>query len=280
MDRFDWLELTPVPAEAGGLPAGQVAAPMVRPHDGPSFYRAARRMRQAGHFRAAAEYYGQAVALDEHQHGAWLELIDTLVRARHYADAAERADYALDRFRRVRSLYAARGLVRLHQHKPVPALEDITIALEGQDAAWYGRCIRAEWILHRDVNARAEALRWLEDAADAAPKEWEPYFLGGWMLLDAQLPTLAAAYFGEAAHQHPTAPLNWLCLGDCFRDLRLYEQALFYYQRVLELEPTHELALARQKECSPRLFGLMRGIGQRKLHEKWKANFDRIVKRR
>ncbi len=120
-----------------------------------------------------------------------------------------------------------------------------------------------------DISQRKQALACLEDAVSWADPAWEAHFAAGWMLLDAELPTLAAGHFAEAGHAKPYASIAWLCLGDCFRALRLYDQALFYYQRVTELEPTHDLALKRQKECSPKLFGLMRVFNRNALRKRW-----------
>jgi tetratricopeptide (TPR) repeat protein len=93
----------------------------------------------------------------------------------------------------------------------------------------------------------------LPTAAEREEDRWEPYFVGGCVLLDAGYPALAAGYFSETAHYNPRAVIGWICLGDCFQSLKLYDQALFYYQQATELEPTHEVALARQHNCVPML---------------------------
>lgn len=267
MDRFDWLEIDPT----GSAPSA--ALPVGEPVDAAAFYRAARRMREAGHFRAASNFYEKTTSLEPHHHRAWVEWIDTLVRARQIGMAAARSAHAIGAFKRVRSIYAARGLVLLHEGKLRDALHHITIGLEGDEDKWYAQCIRGELELRRDVTASQEALMWLERGTESANPQWEAYFIGGWALQDAQLPTLAAGYFAEAGHRHPRAPLSWLCLGDCFAALRLYDQALFYYRRVLELEPTNELAIERQKKVSPRLFGLMRAFRKEDLRERWNKAF-------
>ena len=58
--------------------------------------------------------------------------------------------------------------------------------------------------------------------------------------------------------------------------MRLYEQALFYYQRVIGIDPRHEVALARQRSCTGRAFGLMRVFRREKLHQRWKDEFDKL----
>lgn len=278
MDRFDWLELD------GGfgdteeaVPAQSRVRPRVRPHDGPTYYRAGREMREAGHFRAAALFYEKAVGFDEHHYVAWVELCDTLVRAKQLGLAEEKSAAAVDGYRQVRSLYAVRALVLAHQGNFREAYEFSDVGLEGEEKSWYAHCVRAEILLRQDVGQREQALGFLEAAADLAESPWEVYFVGGWMLLDAALPALAAGYFGEAAKCNPRAPIGWLCLGDCFRELRLYDQALFYYQRVVELEPSNELALERQKQCGPKLFGLTRVFRRHTLQERWKKEFDKLV---
>jgi tetratricopeptide (TPR) repeat protein len=272
VDRFDWLEL-----ESPGSASPAAELPADEPLDGPTFYRAARRMREAGHFRAASTFYEKVTSLDPHHYRAWVEWIDTLVRARQLEAAGLRSEQAQEMFRRVRSIYAARGLVLLHDGRLREALNHITVGLEGEEDTWYAKCIRAEFELRRDVGASQEALLWLDRGTDTAAPPWEGYFIGGWMLLDAQLPTLAASYFAEAGHRHPRAPLSWLCLGDCFAALRMYDQALFYYRRVLELEPTHEVAIERQKRVAPKLFGLMRGFRKEDLRERWNREFRKSL---
>ncbi|MDK1021521.1 MAG: hypothetical protein QGD90_07780 [Candidatus Hydrogenedentes bacterium] len=41
-----------------------------------------------------------------------------------------------------------------------------------------------------------------------------------------------------------------------------------------ELEPGHDLALKRQKECSPRLFGSMRVFNRDALRKRWNKQFE------
>ena len=80
------------------------------PHDGPSFYRAAREMRASGHFRTASDFYQKAVGFDTHLHDAWVEWVDTLVRAKQLDQADAVSARALETHRQVRPIYAARAL--------------------------------------------------------------------------------------------------------------------------------------------------------------------------
>ena len=269
MDRFDWIEIEDEVAAA--RQAQQQAR--VKPYDGPTYYEAARRMRESGHFKPAVDYYERAVGFQPHDYACWVELIDTLVRARQLEAADERSYQALDAYRQVRVLYASRALVLAHLGQYREAKRHLEISLDA-DEPWYAKCVEAEILLRQNVSQRARALACLEDAVAWAEPVWEAHFAAGWMLLDADLPTLAAGHCAEAGHANPYAAIGWLCLGDCFRALRLYDQALFYYQRVTELEPTHSLALKRQKECSPKLFGLMRVFKRDALRKRWKEYFD------
>ena len=63
MDRFDWLELDSTPGFAAPNSRTQAAPiePVTMPKDAPSFYRAARGMRESGHFKAATDFYRRAV---------------------------------------------------------------------------------------------------------------------------------------------------------------------------------------------------------------------------
>ena len=272
MDRFDWLEL-----DGGSREAKPSREPLrEQPHNAATFYAAGRALRESGHFDAAAAYFEKAVGLDDHHYAARLGYIDSLVRARKIDEADAASAKALDAYRQVRPFYAARVVVLAHRGRAAEAwpLSDVSITDSGRSP--YAWCARAELLLKQDPDSREDALSILGQAIDAAEHRWEPYFLGGWMLLDAKLPVLAAGYFAEAAHHAPHTPASWLFLGDCFRELRLYEQALFYYQRVIELEPTHEIALERQKHCGPFLYGLMKAFRREDLERRWKEEFERL----
>ncbi|MBI4556153.1 MAG: tetratricopeptide repeat protein [Candidatus Hydrogenedentes bacterium] len=275
MDRFDWLELKDVSAP---LKASTHSAPRT-PSDGPSFYRAARRLRMSGHFRSAAAYYERAIGFDDQNYAARVELVDTLIRARQLAEAERHSQESLENYGQVRLLYAARGLVLAHRGRFNEAFAASDISLENSEGSWYARCVRAELLLKQTPHERFDAMRFIDQAVDLAEPPWEAYLLGGWMLLEADYAVLAAGLFAEAAHQNPWAPLCWLCLGDCFYRLRFYDQALFYYDRVLELEPSHELAQRRRAQCSPRLFGLLRVFQRRNFLDRWNREFEMLRRR-
>lgn len=268
MDRFDWLELERVEQQDPPQPAKA-------PTDGPSFYAAARRMRMSGHFGAAAQFYERAIGFDDHNYGARVELVDTLVRAGRL-DLADRFSHAsLDAYRKVRILYAARALALTHRGDIEKALSLVQVALD-EGRPWYALCVRAETLLRSSATHRGEALVLLEEAADKTKSPWDMYFTGGCILIDAGWPALAAGYFSEAAHHQPGAVISWICLGDCFQELKLFDQALFYYEKAAELEPAHEVALQRRRTCTPFLYGLTRVFRRESLHQRWNRAFDEL----
>ena len=278
MDRFDWLELDSAPGVAAAQTGPVPIEPVTMPKDAPSFYRAARTMREAGHFKAASDFYRKAVGFDDHHYDARVELVDTLVRARRIAEADAASLEAHEGHKQVRVLYASRALVLAHLGRTNEAMQFSDVSVDADDS-WYARCVRGEVLLRMDAGFRGEALALFEQATRLAQNAWEPAFLAGWVLLDAKWYALAAGYLAEAAHLRPRAPLMWLCLADCFRELKFYEQALFYYQRVTELEPSSEIAIARQKECGPLMYGLMRAFSRDSPQKRWRREFDKLFGR-
>ena len=272
MDRFDWLELA-VEAPASARKPHSYGL-MRAPDDGPTYYLAARRMRESGHFKAAAHCYSQAIGFDERNYGAWVEYIDTLVRAKQLVTADEVSQTALNNYGLVRQFYASRALVLAQDGNMSDAFGHSDVSLDGE-RNWYCVAVRAELLLNSRGN-RSTACELLVEAVDRAEDRWEPHFVGGCILLDAQHPALAAAYFSETAHYNPRAVIGWICLGDCFHALKLYDQALFYYQKATELEPTHEVALDRQKNCVPRLYGLTRLFHQVSLRKRWNSEYEKL----
>jgi tetratricopeptide (TPR) repeat protein len=276
MDRFDWLELdSSIGIDAKSVQQKTAPPPRVQPHDAASFYRAAREMRESGHFKASTDFYRKAVGFDDRHYAARVELVDTLVRAGRIEEAEKAADEAYSAYRQVRPFYASRALVLAHCRRFDEALGCSDVSVEGGDRSWYSRCIRGEILLKMDPSFRFDALELFGEATALARAPWEPQFLSGWILMDAKLYALGAAHIAEAAHLNPRAPLCWLCLGDCFRELKFYEQAIFYYQRVMELEPTNELAVERQRRCSSLAYGLMRLFRRDDLHRRWRREFEK-----
>jgi len=215
------------------------------------------------------------VGFDDQHWAARVELVDTLLRAGRVAEADQASSAALANYGQVRVLYAARAVALAHGGNLPEAHRHAEVALEGQPS-WYAHCAYAEVCLHMSPDNRGLVLQHLGQALERAEDLWEPSFLGGCMLWDAGWPTLAAGCFAEACHHDPRAVAGWLCLGECFHALRLYDQALFYFQKACEVEPSHEGALARQKNCVPKLWGLMRLFSDRDLRRRWNRAFDKI----
>lgn len=276
MDRFESLEFESKSGSAAGREAD--VSPLVAPADGPGFYRAARAMREAGHFQSACGYYRKAVGFNDHHYGAWVELTDSLIRAGLIEEADRVSQEVIDAYRQVRVLYAARALVLGHQGRIEQARPLSDVSIEGEQPSWYGHCVRGELMLLEDSSTWPEAVAEFERAFElAGDLAWEAAFLAGWSLLAAKLHVLAAGFFAEAAHQRPRAAACWLFLGDTFHGLQLYDQALFYYQRVTELEPTHDKALERQRRTTPMLYGLMRAFRKGALERIWQREYERLT---
>lgn len=271
MDRFDWLEL------GRARDAGEADAARQAPTDSRSSYANARSMRRGGHFSAAADYYQRAVQFDPNNYSAWVELTDCLVRA----DDIERADkasaQALEQYRQVRPFYAARALVLARMNRPEEAARHSDISVDGGDRSWYARAVRGELVLLVHRVERQKALQMFEQAANLAESPWEPLWMGAWCFLKAGWPAYAGGLAAEACHADPRAPVCWLALADSFRALRLYDQALFYYERAIELEPANEAAAEGAKHCRGSVFGLMRLFRRERLLERWRKAVERDV---
>lgn len=269
MDRFDWLELQPQRDHDGKI------APRTEPKDGPSFYRAARRMRASGYLKAAADFYERAVGFDETLYRARAEWIDCLVGQSRLKEASEISEAALDQWRQVRIFYATRALTLGHLggwSKAEPLLE---VALEDEHP-WYARCVRGELLLLMDRDNRFEALSLFEEAMGDTDQPWDTAMHGGRVLLAVGWPQLAAGYFSEACHALPVSPAAWMSLGDCFHALKLHEQAMFYYQKALELDPKNDIVLRRQQFCAPRFYGLTRVFRRENLRKRWNQAFEKL----
>ncbi len=261
MGGFDHLEFNTTPTEA-------LYTPTPKAHS-----EQARALRRAGYFEKALPVYRQAIGMNDHNYDAWTEYIDTLVRANHLDEADTFSKTALSNYRRVHQFYAARALVLSYQGDFNAAQTHVQTAMN-QTAA-YPYCVYAEILLRESLSFRSEALDALQTALNTSEERWEPCFLGGCILLNAKLPALAAGYFSEAVHVAPHAAAGLLFLGDSFAALRLYDQAQFYYQKVVELEPDHAVALERQRSTVPLLYGLTRVFRRENLRTRWNKEFEK-----
>ncbi len=270
MSRFEWLEF-----EASCFSQGGSTSDTQAPTDGPSFYRAACRMRESGFFDTAAQFYERAIGFDDQHYPAWTGMIDSMVRAGRIEDADRRSHEALDNYRQVRVFYASRALVLAHRGSFEEAELLSTVGVEDEPSP-YAYCIRAEVLVKQSKDNRLEALGLLEQALNLQEDAWNTCLLGGMILLNAGWPALAAGYFSEAVHCNPRAVAGFLYLGDCFKALRLYEQAQFYYQKAMETAPKHELAVKRQKDCVPLMYGLTRVFHRDALRRRWNKAFEKL----
>lgn len=273
MDEFDYLEFdswsTPRPeAEKSTAPAK--LSPSER----------GRRCRQRGDFYEAAQWFESAVQLNDHDFGARVMRVDSLVRA-GMVDEADRASAVnLKKFGRVREHYGSRALVLAHLGQFAEARRHCTVALEGDKHSAYAHCVRGELTLLEDAGDFENAMRWFEQAVDFAEDRWEANVVAGTALLRADLPMLAAPFFAEAGHFAPLAAYSWVGLGDCFAELRLYDQALFYYRRVLQVDPSNAAAMAREKKYAGGVYGLMKALYRPNLMRRWNEAYDKMLRRR
>ncbi|GMW00749.1 MAG: hypothetical protein AMXMBFR84_18860 [Candidatus Hydrogenedentota bacterium] len=272
MDRFDWLEFD----EKGSKRIPNISVATALPTDGPGCYKIGRQMRNAGYFKDAAAYFQKSIGYDEHNHAAWVERIDSLVRANALAEANVVSEQALSAYRKVRALYASRALVLGHMGHFEEAQNLSQISIEPPENLWYARCVRGELHLLEDVDRRFEAVQWFDEALRVSNDRWEPALLAGWALLNAGLSTWAAAYFAESAHLNARVPISWLYLGDTFASLRLYEPAAFYYNRALELDPGNEPAKERLSRVKSRFFGLFNAFIPENLQKRWQRAEKRL----
>lgn len=269
---FAWLEI-----EKTAQSAARAETPAQKPIDAPSYHRVASELRRSGFLKSAAEYYAQAVGMEERNFNAWTEYIDTLVRARQMKEAERLSAQILDAYRKVRLLYASRALVLAHGGAMQEALSHSEVSLSEDEPHPYPKCVRAELLLRAEPGSRRcreDAAILLDAAALASGGAWEVYFVGGCALMDAGWPAHAAGYFAEAVHREPRGTAAWLCLGDCFYAMRLYDQALFYYGQATAMEPTLTVTVGRRQRTTKLCYGLMRIFDRKTLQERWEERYN------
>ncbi len=269
---FAWLEIDKTNSEVGST-----AAPAQKPVDSASHHRVAADLRRAGFLRSSTEYYAQAVGLDDRNFNAWMEYIDTLVRARQLKEADRLSAQILDSYRKVRVLYASRALVLAHRGALAEALSHSEVSLSDDEPHPYPKCVRAELLLRSDPGSRRhreDAGVLFDAAALASGGAWDVYFVGGCALMDARWSAHAAGYFAEAIHREPRGTVAWLCMGDCFHDMRLYDQALFYYEQAMRMEPTLTATVGRRLRATKFRYGLMRIFNRKTLQQRWEERYN------
>jgi tetratricopeptide (TPR) repeat protein len=235
-------------------------------------------MRLSGYLTESLRYYERALGFDDRLYDARVELVDALVRLGRRTDAESHSQVGIDNYKLVRPFYASRALVLGYFGSLEEAFRFSDTSVGGGDRNWYSRCVRAELFLRIDPAYRPQAMELFREAVALAEEMWAPALHAGLVLLEHGAPALAAAFLTEAAHQNPRAALCWLKLGDCFRDLRFYEQAEFYYGRVAEVEPANSQGLERISECGRNRFGLLRGLFPAPLRDRWEKAFERALR--
>lgn len=270
MDTFDFLEFDSWSEASSTRPRS--------PSYDAAAYDRGRDSRQRGDFFEAAQWFDAAVDANDHDYAARVLHVDSLVRAQMYDDAAKASEAHLKRFPRVREHYASRALALGHIGQYDQAIYQCAVALEGEKISSYARCVRGELALLQNPADHETAMRWFEHSVDLADDRWESHIVSGLALLDADFPTLAAAFFAEAGHANAAAAFSWIGLGDCFAELRLYDQALFYYRRALQTDPGNFQALKREKKYAGGVFGLLHALHRPNLVRRWNDACDRIRK--
>ena len=275
MTHFDWLEFysSDVGDEENEATPDLPVEPVREPSDADGFYKSAGRMREAGNFEAAANLYERALGLDKYHHMSWIMMIDSLVRAKKLRDADEKSSEAIETFGQVHAFYAAKALVLSYRGKNKKAMLNSDISMEDPSPSWYTLYARADVLLGGNRESRPDSLWLLNKALDLEDKMWEVYLLGGMAMTRAELPTMAASFFAEAAHFRPTAPICWLLLGDTFKELRLNDQALFYYKQAEELAPKTEAVRKRLYPRSLKLKQLMQAFRSEDLYRRWTKKY-------
>jgi tetratricopeptide (TPR) repeat protein len=150
------------------------------------------------------------------------------------------------------------------------------VALEAPTPLWYAASVQGEFLLREAPNRPRGAVSAFERALGAADDPWEAAFIAGWALRNAGHAVLAAGFFAEAVHHDPRAVAGFLGLAECFEELRLHDQAAFYFECAQELDPEHAAARAGAKRCQSLVYGLMRVFTRRDLKQRWKLEIDRL----
>ena len=274
MDLFGHLDIE-VPRGTGLDP---IVADQFR-NEAASFHRSGLNLLQRGHVGQAAEMLERALGFREHDFQLWRDAIDMLVRAGRLERAEARSQEALQNYRQTAPLFASHALVFARQERYGDALGHVQVVFDHahRDAHWYAHAIRGEILLRQDKSNRSDAIECFDSAMDAMPNPWRAALIAAWAFLDAELPVFAAAAAAEVTHWNPRACVGWLLLAQCFEQLRLYEQAEFYYHCVLELEPNHPGATRGLQAVKAGNFGLMSLFRRANLNGRWRTAYERAI---
>lgn len=274
MDLFGHIEIE-IPRDAGLDP---IVADQFR-NEAASFHQSGLELLQRGHVKQGAEMLERALGYREHDPRLWIDAIELLVRANQLDRAEARSQEALHNYRRTAPLFAAHALVLAHQGRHGDALGHVQVVFDHARPDWHGyaHAVRGEILLRQDKSNRSEAIACLDRAMDGQPNPWRTALVGAWAFLDADLPVFAAGYASEVAHWNPRANIGWLLLGRCFEELKLYEQAEFYYDCVLQQEPNHAWAARGVQSAKSSGFGLTRVFRRANLNGRWRTAYERAL---
>lgn len=235
MSVFKWIE----PVVPGRRKKAGRKGVSVGEGDSVALFGIAENRRNSGQLTEATEYYEKAVCFDSGLFDAWIGLVDSLVRLGMIDKADDTVEKALQLYRMTRPFYALKALVLLHQEHDTESMSYSDISVEKDEADWYAWFVRGEIILTRKPSAtRTQNARYcFERSIELAQTQWAACLWAGLVYLITHHPAPAAAYLAESAHLNPLNAFTWLKLGDTFRILRFFDQAKFYYEQALDVDP-------------------------------------------
>jgi len=270
MSVLRWIE-PPVRRRRRG---GRAERPVAE-GDSAALFELAEQCRNAGRLSEAAAYYEKVVCFDSGLSDAWVGLVDSLVRLGKIQEADGAVERALALYRLTRPFYALKALVLLHAGRENEALRYSDISIEQDEAGWYPWFVRGEVLLSctpglvRTENAR----HCFERSITLAENQWAVCLWVGLVLLVAKHVAVGAAYLMESAHLNPLNAFTWLKLGEAFRIMRFFDQAKFYYEQALDVDPGCEPARRGLAEASSSQSGISYLIDARAARSRWTRRF-------
>ena len=238
MSMFRWIE-----------PAIHVRRMRYKPEqllatDSSAWFSTAEKCRNAGNLKEAVTWYEKAVAFDSDLFEAWIGLVDSLVRLGDIEKAASVTEEALRLYRLARPFYALKALVLLHDNQEAESLRYSDISVEQDEAGWYPWLVRGEILLREHLCSRViENARYcFERSVSLADNQWVASLWVGVLYLVHRHPAFAAAYLAESAHLNPLNAFTYVKMGDAFRAMQLFDQARFYYEQAIDIDPTSDPA--------------------------------------
>jgi tetratricopeptide (TPR) repeat protein len=271
MSVFRWIE----PPVRGRQRKRERAEQPAAGGDTSALFELAERYRNSGRLSEAAAYYEKAVCFDSGLSDAWIGLVDSLVRLGKVREADKAVERALALYRLTRPFYALKALVLLHTGHENEALRYSDISIEQDEAGWYPWFVRGEVLLSctpglvRTENAR----HCFERSITLAERQWAACLWVGLVLLVAKHTAVGAAYLAESAHLNPLNAFTWLKLGEAFRTMRFFDQAKFYYEQALDLDPECEPARRGLAEASSSRSRISYLIDARAARSRWTRRF-------